>query len=362
MNLNAAIDAYVKRKRDEGLVYSWSAGYLAALCRQVGDVSLDQITSREIATFLEGPKTSPSTWLEKYHMLRGFFDFWLARGEIDVLPMPVKRKVSDRPFLPYIFTHAEIRLLLYGARNTRKVKRSKIDHTTLRTMLIFLYGTGLRVGEALRLQEEDVDLEKGAISVHGNCFNRSRIIPIGPDLRKVLEAYAISRRKEMNDPYFFQDKAGERLSYSKLEQMFRRLRHKSEIRRRDDGGCYQPRMYDLRHTFATHRIAAWIKHGANLNRMLPALAIYMGLTDFRSTEKYLAFAPERFRAQLVKLSPQRGKKRWRDDPELMKFLSALSDDSGKSRRLNGSTSIRVDSKSVAPTLPRHLQLRQRNDL
>lgn len=361
MNLNAAIDAYVKRKRDEGLVYSWSAGYLAALCRQVGDVSLDQITSREIATFLEGPKTSPSTWLEKYHMLRNFFDFWLARGEIDFLPMPVKRKVSERPFLPYIFTHSEIRLLLNGARNTRKVRRSKIDSTTLRTILIFLYGTGLRVGEALRLLVEDVDLEKGAISIHGNRFNRSRIIPIGPDLRQVLEAYTTSRRKETNDPYFFQDKKGERLSYSKLEHMFRRLRRKSQIQRHDDG-CFQPRMYDLRHTFATHRIAEWIKHGANLNRMLPALAIYMGLTDFRSTEKYLAFTPERFRAQLIKLSPQRGKKRWRDNPELMKFLSKLSDDSGKRHRLNDSTSTPIDPMSVAATMPRHLHLRRRNDL
>ena len=165
----------------------------------------------------------------------------------------------------------------------------------------------------------------------------------------------------MNDPYFFQDKKGERLSYSKLEQMFRRLRQKSQIRRHDDG-CYQPRMYDLRHTFATHRIAEWIKHGANLNRMLPALAIYMGLTDFRSTEKYLAFTPERFRAQLIKLSPQRGKKRWRDNPELMKFLSKLSDDSGKRHRLNESTSTPLDLMSVTTTMPRHLHLRRRNDL
>lgn len=361
MNLVAATEAYLKRKRDEGLVYSWCAGYLAGLCRQVGDVSLENITTREIATFLDGPKTSPSTWLEKYHMLRSFFDFWLARGEIRVLPMPVKRKVSDRPFIPYIFTHSEIRLLLNGARNTRKVKRSKIDSTTLRTILIFLYGTGVRVGEALRLLVEDVDLKKSAISIHGNRFNRSRIIPIGPDLKKVLEVYTASRRKEVKNHHFFLDKKGEGLSYGKLEQMFRRLRRKSGIRRQDDS-CYQPRMYDLRHTFAVHRIAGWIKHGANLNRMLPALAVYMGLTGFRSTERFLAFTPERFRAQLIKLSPRRGKKRWRDDPELMNFLSALLDDSGKSRRLDRSASARVAPRSLSPTAARQLQLRWRNDL
>lgn len=348
MKLVAAAEAYVKRKRDEGLVYSWCAGYLAALCRQVGDVSLERITTREIGTFLEGPKTSPNTWLEKYHMLQGFFDFWLARGEIDVLPMPVKRKVSDRPFIPYIFTHSEIRLLLSGVRDTRKVKRSKIDAITLQTILIFLYGTGLRVGEALRLVIEDVDLNKGTISIHGNRFNRSRIIPICPDLRKELEVYTSFTRREAKDPHLFLNKEGEGLSYGKLEQMFRRLRRKCGIRRHD-GSCYQPRMYDLRHTFAVHRIAGWIKRGANLNRMLPALAVYMGLTDFRSTERYLSFTPERFRNQLFKLSPRRGKKRWRDDPALMKFLSALPDDGGKSRRSDGSTATEVGPTSLFPT-------------
>lgn len=340
MKLTAAIELYLKRKRDEGLVYRWCAAYLAALYKQVGDVSLERITSRDVSTVLDGPKTSPNTWLEKYHMFRGFFDFWQARGELDVLPLPVKRKACPRPFIPYIFTYSEIRLLLNGASNTEKVNRSKIDASTLRTILIFLYGTGLRVGEALRLLVEDVDLRSCTISIHGNRFCRSRIIPIGPDMKRMLEEYAISRRKGRIDHHFFQDKKGDQLSYGKLEQMFRRLRRKCGIQRHDDGS-FQPRMYDLRHTFAVHRIAGWIKHGANLNRMLPALAVYMGLTGLRSTERYLSLTPERFRAQLVHLSPRRGKKRWRDDPELMEFLAALSDGHGQAHRQNGNVSESV---------------------
>jgi integrase/recombinase XerD len=85
----------------------------------------------------------------------------------------------------------------------------------------------------------------------------------------------------------------------------------------------QPRMHDLRHTFAVHRITGWIKHGANLNRMMPALAVYLGQSGLGSTERYLSLTPERFRTQLDKLSPRRGRKRWRDDPALMKFLAEL---------------------------------------
>jgi hypothetical protein len=63
--------------------------------------------------------------------------------------------------------------------------------------------------------------------------------------------------------------------------------------------------------------------------MLPALSVFMGLAGLRTTEKYLFHTPERFRAQLIQLSPQRRKQRWRDDPELMNFLSQLSENAGK---------------------------------
>jgi integrase/recombinase XerD len=92
---------------------------------------------------------------------------------------------------------------------------------------------------------------------------------------------------------------------------------------RHDGVFYQPRMHDLRSTFAVHRITSWIKEKADLNRMLPALAAYMGLSSLVTTEQYLALTPERYRKQLRKLSPQRGYRRWRDDPALMKFLASL---------------------------------------
>jgi len=86
---------------------------------------------------------------------------------------------------------------------------------------------------------------------------------------------------------------------------------------------YQPRMQDLRYTFAVHRLTAWFKHGADMGRMIPALSTYMGQHDLSASERYLRLTPERFRAQLNKLSPKRGKRRWRDDAELMKFLDNL---------------------------------------
>lgn len=324
MNLTEAIERYVDRKRSEGLSYRCSGWYLLAFAKRVGDISLENITAREILTFLDGPKTSPGTWMAKYRLLRGFFDFWLARGEIGALPMPVERRERQQPFVPYIYTHSEVRNLLKAVRRCQKAVRCGIDPITLRTVLIFIYATGALIGEALRLVIEDVDLKKGSVTIRRNRYNRSRTIPIGPDLMNVLGKYLASgRRQDTTNQHFFLNKRGEALNISNVESRFERLRRVSEIRRHDESS-YQPRIYDLRHTFAVHRIAGWIKHGADLNRMLPALSVYMGLTGLGTTEKYLTLTPDRFRSQLLKLSPKRGKKRWRDDPELMRFLSQLS--------------------------------------
>jgi len=107
-----------------------------------------------------------------------------------------------------------------------------------------------------------------------------------------------------------------------LNSIFQRLRLRARIVRHD-GSFYQPRMHDLRATFAVHRITSWIKNKADLNRMLPALSVYMGQVGLASTERYLYMTPERFRKELNRLSPMKPKRHWRDDPALLEFLTML---------------------------------------
>jgi integrase/recombinase XerD len=216
------------------------------------------------------------------------------------------------------------------------------------------------VGEALRLLIEDVDLKKGFVTIHRNRYKRSRTIPICPDLINVLRSHSVQRRRqETTEQHFFLNKRGEALNSSAVERTFKRLRRVSGTRRHDDANI-QPRMYDLRHTFAVHRIAGWIKHRADLNRMLPALAAYMGLADLRSIERYLLLTPERFRTQLIKLSPRRGNKRWRNDPELMKFLSQLSDGWGRNR--NAGASAPKNKQIASPATTGRKQPTRRKDV
>ena len=123
-------------------------------------------------------------------------------------------------------------------------------------------------------------------------------------------------------PTFFVAKGDQPINLDMLRHSFDRIRTYANVTR-DDGGKYQPRLCDLRVTFAVHRITSWIKNGADLNRMLPALAAYMGQVGLGHTDRYLSLTPERFHKQLSKLSPGRANGRWRNNKPLMEFIASL---------------------------------------
>jgi integrase/recombinase XerD len=314
---------YVGKKQIAGFSYIKSASTLWAFCKQVGDVPLGCINPRQVSAFLAGPQTSTVTWRHKYSLLKNFFEYWAARGELQALPMPPIRPPSPQTFVPYVYSRTELRLLLSSTRSSQKRDACVIESRTLRAVLLFLYGTGAQTGEALRLLRASADLKNALITLQGSRFNRVRRIPICSDLQQVMRRYLRSTvRKKIKSPNFFVTRDGRALNVVTLAKSFQRLRRVAGVARHD-GSKYQPRMHDLRHTFAVHRITDWFKQGADLNRMLPALSAYIGQVGLASTERYLSMTPERFRRQLVKLSPTQRKKHWRDDAALMKFLTAL---------------------------------------
>jgi integrase/recombinase XerD len=323
MMLFESIRTYVKRKRSFGLGYEKSARNLWSFSKQVGDVPLGWVTPRQISSFLNGPHTSTITWRAKYSLLKHFFDYWAARGMLQALPMPAIRPPCPQSFVPYIYSRTQLRLLLRSTRFSQRRHACMIEPQTLRMMLLILYATGALTGEVLRLMREDIDLTRNVVNIRGGRFNRVRSIPIGPDLHSRLHRYVRwTARKQNKGKNFFANRDGSAIKARILGKSFERLRRVSGIARHDEIR-HQPRIHDLRHTFAVHRLTAWFKQGADLNRMLPALSAYLGQVGLGSTGRYLSMTPERFRHQLVTLSPNRRAKRWRDNVPLMKFLSEL---------------------------------------
>jgi len=322
MKLSDGIEQYVQRKRASGHVFEKGESNLAAFSRHVGDVHLSQVKTQQVLTYLNGSDTGAITWRLKYQMLFRFFDFWSARGAMAELLMPPPRSRVRQTFVPYIYTRAQLRALLKATVQNQKTIR-RVDRQSLRTFILLLYGTGALVGEMLDLMHGDVNLEAGIITIRSRNFSRSRQIPIGSDLGDVLWKYITWRsRRHFQCANLFVTTDDLPLTSSIVSKNWQRLRQIAGVTR-NDGGPYQPRLHDLKYTFAVHRITSWIRNGADLNRMLPALAAYMGQVGLGSTERYLYMTPERFRKELDKLSPVRGKGRWRDNKVLMEFLANL---------------------------------------
>jgi integrase/recombinase XerD len=158
-------------------------------------------------------------------------------------------------------------------------------------LLLLLYGTGLRVSEALALNQAEVDLTTAVITIRATKFYKTRLVPLGAELQQALAAYRAQRpsTSDAKAP-FLTNKDGTRLIYRTINQAFGKLRKRAGVQRQ--AGRFQPRMHDLRHTFAVHRLVSWYQSGADVQRLLPQLSTYLGHAHLRATQVYLTMTPE----------------------------------------------------------------------
>jgi site-specific recombinase XerD len=226
--------------------------------------------------------------------LLGFYRYATSRGYLSRAPLPAVLPVRPEPFVPYIFGHEELRRLVDAAA-AHQERRGCLESDTLRTTVLLLYGTGLRVGEAVRLDRQDVDLDNSLLSVRQSKFYKSRLVPFGSQLKAILASYggprpAIASAADSAVP-FLTTRALGRVNLHTLQACFRRVCDKAAIRR-SDGASYQPRLHDLRHSFAVHRLTSWYRQGADVQKLLPQLSVYLGHAHLGATQVYLSMTPE----------------------------------------------------------------------
>jgi integrase/recombinase XerD len=289
MKLLQAVEDYVELKQSLGAVFSSEQKRLLSFARSVGDIPLEEITQEQCQNFSYGPRSATTTSANKHRLLKKFFLHFVGRGHLMKSPAegPTRRAISS--FEPYVYSQAELKRLFNRAEQLGD--RFQFDGYTLRTLLLLLYATGLRIGEAIALRVCDVDLKKRFLSVWNTKFFKSRLVPFGRDLARRLKAYRDHRN--CLDPHspFFATVGGKRIRLSRVEHAFRRICVQAEIYR-PDTDTYQPRIHDLRGTFAVHRLVAWYRQGVDVQQRLPFLATYLGHTSLAGTQRYLRMTPE----------------------------------------------------------------------
>ena len=294
MTLHEAIETYVTLRRSLGAVFASDRRILRCFERTLGNVPVETITPHACDLFCRGTGAPTRWWERKHQTLRGFFHYLMSRGHLAVSPLSEPGPQIPPSFQAYIYPRDELRRLL-DATAILDNGRSALQPLTIRTLLLLLYGAGLRPGEGLRLRCCDVDLASRVLAIWDTKFFKSRLVPIGTQLSKTLGKYQKARQHlpmpAANRSAFFASHTGKAVSLGRLEEIFTRLRKHAGIRRPPDAR-WQPRLHDLRHTFAVHRLIAWYHEGADLQACLPLLATYLGHINLSGTQTYLTLTPE----------------------------------------------------------------------
>ena len=186
---------------------------------------------------------------------------------------------------PHIYSASEVQRLLAAAAGLPPP--NSLRPHTYRTLLGLLYSTGIRIGEAFALNLEDFHREGQKLYVAAGKFRKARWVSLSGTTSDALGQYLEKRQRigpgGRNAPLFLNGR-GRRLCHPTVHAAFRRLLGQCGIPHHRDTG---PRIHDLRHTFAVHRLLAWYRDGQDVNARLPWLATYLGHVDIQSTQVYL---------------------------------------------------------------------------
>lgn len=208
----------------------------------------------------------------------------------------IAREAARHHRRPYILSESEICRILQAALSFPS-PRSPLRPLTAYTMLVLAYCAGLRLGEIVRLNLGDVDLETGTIEIRETKFFKTRRLPLSASAAAALSTYLDVRRKAGApvDPaaglfWHWHNRGAGRYSYVMTEHMLIRVLRHAGIK--PESGRAGPRVHDLRHAFVVHRMLSWYRQGINPQPYLPYLATYMGHRDINSTLVYLTITQE----------------------------------------------------------------------
>jgi integrase len=160
------------------------------------------------------------------------------------------------------------------------------------TLFALLACTGLRISEALRLKQRDVDLECGVVTVVAGKFRRARLVPLHETAAAALATYATRRDQYLHrqvDDTFFLSERGTSLKYIRVLTTFTTLRR--QLGWESGGAKRPPRIHDLRHSFAVCTLLRWYEEGIDIDHGIARLSTYLGHVKVSDTYWYLSAVP-----------------------------------------------------------------------
>lgn len=286
--LKSHVDDYLGLRRALGFKLEREGQWLAELAAHVDAAGAGTLTSElAIAWASERASAGPNGWAKRLGVARKFATYLQTILPATEIPPPGVFPARRHRPTPYLWSPQDIRRLLEGARALRLPLRA----ATHEAIFGLLAASGMRIGEAVGLQRNDVDLGAGVITIRHAKFDRSRLVPLHATVTVALRRYATDRDRLCAKPRseaFFVSSVGTRLNRSGVDKTLRVITTEMGIRTE----TVHPRVHDLRHSFAVRTLIEWQRGGVNINERISVLSTYLGHVSPADTYWYLSASPE----------------------------------------------------------------------
>ncbi|MDQ2791141.1 MAG: tyrosine-type recombinase/integrase [Actinomycetota bacterium] len=288
--LDTEVDDYLRLRRALGHKLVGAERYLRQFTAGLDTAGTRVITMQQVLAFVSDPDLAEGSAVPQHRLMavRGFARYLAAVEPRTQVPPAGLVTYRARRRIPYLFTDDEIDLLVAHARtSTPRVFRAD----TLEKMIRLLAVTGMRVGEAIRLERDDIDWSDAVIHIRDSKFNKSRHVPVSASTIEALHSYATTRDQRGRDGAgrFFVSLRGTPVDYNHFRATFHTAVNAADI---GAGQPNPPRIHDLRHRFAIRTVTGWYRQGRDVEALLPRLSTYLGHRDPVSTYWYLTATAE----------------------------------------------------------------------
>jgi integrase len=302
--LSDAAANYLRLRRSLGHELAEAHRLLPRFVAYLEDIGAPTVTIATAIAWAQAPDVDPDSGVAACRMsiARGFARHMAGldlRTEVPPLGLIPSRK---RWRAPFIYSPADIAALMDAARGLR----FRLPAVTQETLIGLLAATGMRVGEAIRLDRGDIDWADGMLMIRESKFGKSRQVPVLASTIAALDHYAQLRDELCPRPAtasFFVSIRGTRLIYQVAQEIFRRLCDTTGV---GANAATRPTIHGLRHSFAVSTLLAWYRSGEDVEARLPILSTYLGHRDPRSSYWYLSAAPELLALAADRLQLSRG--------------------------------------------------------
>ena len=289
--LTQHLDEYLELRRTLGHKLADAHRLLPRFVTYLDERELEFVTVEAALAWSLEPAVAVGSVVPAHRMMavRGFARYLSGVDPRTEVPRAGTIRRPKRWRRPFIYTDGDVLALIEQAQT---LIPQPLRSATYQTLIGLLASTGLRVGEALRLDSDDINWAEGVLRIRESKFGKSRLVPLDPSAVDALERYDHTRHQLLPDPStgsFFVSLRGTRVIYECVWPMHRKLCEHAGV---GAGSSVRPRIHDHRHSFAVNTLLGWYQQGVDVPSRIAWLSTYLGHREPRYTYHYLSAAPD----------------------------------------------------------------------